>query len=105
CPHCYYNIALGLHSRGLFDKAIYCWQKALDLDDHHAQVHLRMAEAYWQKGELEKARQHYVQELRRQPGDTQTLLDLGRLLLEMGRLEEAGEKFRRAIELAPEHPG
>jgi len=33
-----------------------------------------------------------------------TLLDLGDLLMEMGRVEEAGEKFRRAIELAPEEP-
>ena len=105
CPHCYYNIGLSLMQRGLFDKAIYCWQKALDLDEHRPQVHRRMAQAYWGKRELEKARQHYVQEMRSQPGDTQTLLELGKLLLEMGRHEEAGEKFRRAIEQAPEQPG
>src|SRR5207249_4348421 len=33
-----------------------------------------------------------------------TLLDLGELLAEMGRLEEAGEKIRRAIELTPDDP-
>ena len=48
--------------------------------------------------ELEKARQHFLMELRRNPGDTETLLDLGELLLEMEHHEEAGEKFRRAIE-------
>src|SRR6185312_10743980 len=86
------------------DKAIYCWQKTLDLDDTHPEVQVRIAEALWGKGELESARQHYLIGLRQDPGNTSTLLDLGELLAEMGRDDEAGEKFRRAIELAPEEP-
>ena len=35
CPHCYYNIGCCLSERGLYDKAIYCWQKTLDLDESH----------------------------------------------------------------------
>ena len=104
CPHCYYNIGCSLADRGMFDKAIYCWQKTLDLEETHADVHVRIAEALWGKGELEQARQHYLIGLRQDPGETQILLDLGDLLMEMGRTEEAGEKFRRAIELAPEDP-
>ncbi len=101
CPHCYYNIGCSLHSRGLFDRAIYCWQKTLDLDDAYPQVQVRIADALWGKGELESARQHYLIGLRQDPGNTDTLLDLGELLAEMGRIDEAGEKFRRAIELRP----
>ena len=67
-------------------------------------MHVRIAEALWGKGELEEARQHYLAGLRQDPGNTETLLDLGELLIEMGRGDEAGEKFRRAIELAPEEP-
>ena len=67
-------------------------------------MQVRIAEAFWGKGELEAARQHYLIGLRQDPGNTETLLDLGDLLMEMGRTEEAGEKFRRAIELAPEDP-
>lgn len=104
CPHCYYNMGCSLADRGLFDKAIYCWQKTLDLDDAHPEVQVRIAEAFWGKGELESARQHYLIGLRQDPGNTATLLDLGELLADMGRDEEAGEKFRRAIELAPEEP-
>jgi tetratricopeptide (TPR) repeat protein len=104
CPHCYYNMGCSLSDRGLFDKAIYCWQKTLDLDDAHPEVQIRIAEALWGKGELESARQHYLTGLRQDPGNTATLLDLGELLREMGRDQEAGEKFRRAIELAPEEP-
>jgi hypothetical protein len=67
-------------------------------------VQVRIAEALWGKGELEGARQHYLLGLRQEPGNLDTLLDLGELLMEMGRSDEAGEKFRRAIELAPEQP-
>jgi len=104
CPHCYANIARSLSQRGLFDKAIYCWQKTLDLDDSHPDVHLHMAAALRAMGQFEKARQHYLQELRIDPGNLQALLDLGQLLLEMGRIDEAGEKLRRAVEHAPQHP-
>ncbi len=104
CPNCYYNIGCSLYDRGLFEKAIYCWQKTLDLDDSHPAVQVRIAEAFWGKGEPEAARQHYLIGLRQDPGNTDILLDLGDLLMEMGRTEEAGEKFRRAIELAPEEP-
>ena len=33
CPRCYFNIADSLSRRRKFDKAIYCWQKTLDLDE------------------------------------------------------------------------
>ncbi len=105
CPHCYYNIGCSLFDRGLYDKALFCWQKTLDLDDEHPEVNIRMAEALWAKGELEPARQQYLTGLRLDPGDTETLLDLGELLVEMGRESEAGEKFRRALETSPELAG
>jgi tetratricopeptide (TPR) repeat protein len=110
CAACYYNIGCSLAARGLYDKAVFCWTKTLDATagspGHagHAEVHVRIAEALWNKGELEHARQHFVLGLRRDPGSTQTLLDLSDLLIEMNRWDEAGEKIRRAIELAPEDP-
>src|SRR6266850_441428 len=104
CPRCFFNIAHSLLERRLFDKAIYCWQRTLDLDEAYPSVHVHLAEALSLQGEFEKARQHYLQELRLNPGNTDALLDLGDLLLEMGRTDEAGEKFRRAIELAPAEP-
>jgi tetratricopeptide (TPR) repeat protein len=110
CPVCYYNIGCSLAQRGLYDKAVFCWTKTLDASGtspgaaEHAEVHVRIAEALWNKGELEHARQHFVLGLRQDPGSTQTLLDLSDLLIEMHRWDEAGEKIRRAIELAPEDP-
>ena len=130
CPACYFNMGCSLAARGLFDKAIFCWTKTLDsavngsagasplvpgeisqsghttaeLAEMHGEVHVRIAQALWSKGDLEQARQHYVLGLRQDPGNTHTLLDLSDLLVEMNRWEEAGEKIRRAIELTPEDP-
>lgn len=104
CPHCYYNMGCSLAARHQYDKAIACWQKTLDLDSEHPDVHIRISEAMWARGDLEQARRHYLASLRQDPGNTQTLLDLGGLLVDMGRIDEAGEKFRRAIELSPEMP-
>jgi tetratricopeptide (TPR) repeat protein len=104
CPACYYNIGSSLHARGMYDRAVFCWERVLDLDHGHPEVHVRIAEARWNQGHLEQARQHYLLGLRQDPGDLDALLDLGDLLLEMGRFGEAGEKYRRALELAPEEP-
>lgn len=104
CPDCYHHLGLSLAEREKWDKAIWCFRRALDLDESYPQIELRIADAMWHKGELEAARQHYLLALRKDPGDTETLLELGELLIEMGRSQEAGEKFRRAIELAPERP-
>jgi tetratricopeptide (TPR) repeat protein len=104
CPDCYHHLGVSLAARGLLEKAVWCWRQALDLDDEYPQLDLRIAGALWRKGELQSARQHYLAALRKAPGDTDTLLELGELLVEMGRVDEAGEKFRRAVEQAPERP-
>jgi tetratricopeptide (TPR) repeat protein len=108
CPTCYYNMGCSLAARGLYDRAIFCWNKTLDAQGEaggpHPEVHLRIAEALWNKGELEQSRRHYVAGLRQDPGNIATLLDLSELLADMHRWDEAGEKIRRAIELSPDDP-
>lgn len=104
CPRCYEYMGRSLASRGLNAKAIYCFQKCLDLDEAWPGARRGLARTYWNQGDFEQARRHYLADLRQNPGRTQTILDLGQLLGEMGLLEEAGEKFRRCIELAPENP-
>jgi len=102
CPQCFYNIGGSLMSRGLFDRALWCWQQVLELEPEHPRVHARMAEAFWAKGLLGEARQHYLEELRSDPGDLDTMLNLGELLVEMGQTNAAAEKFRQVLELQPD---
>ncbi len=95
----YLNMAESLLDRNLCDRAIWCLRTAAKADPTLQRVHARLAEAHATLGRLDRARQLYLRELRNNPGDVETLLDLGCLLVEMNRLGEAGEKFRRVLEL------
>ena len=103
CPRCYDHMGRSLAARGLHARAIFCFQRCLDLDNNWPDAWRRLAECLHKSGDREQARRHYLADLRMNPGRVATLLDLGDLLLEMGRTEEAGEKYRRCIELAPDH--
>lgn len=95
----YLNMAESLLDRNECDRAIWCLRTAAKADPTLPRVHARLAEAHATLGRLDRARQLYLRELRNNPGDVETLLDLGCLLVEMNRLGEAGEKFRRVLEL------
>jgi len=101
CPLCLYNIGNSLYARGQYRRAIACWQRTAALDDH-LQARLRIAEAYWAKGDLVRAKRYYLRQLAHSGEDVDILLDYGELLMEMGQATEAEAKFRRVLELAPE---
>ncbi len=104
CEQCYFNIGVSLAARGQYAKAIFCFNRTLDRHDDWPEAHFRIAKAFHLKGDLEQARRHYLSGLRQDPGCVDALLDLAELLIEMQRLDEAGEKIRHAIELVPEEP-
>ncbi|KPK77615.1 MAG: hypothetical protein AMJ79_02685 [Phycisphaerae bacterium SM23_30] len=99
CPLCYYNIGNSLFSRQLYDRAIWCWQQSRNLDPNHPHIEYRIAQAYWARGERRQAKEYFLAELRRHPGDIEVLVDTGILLLEMEDLPGAREKFNRILEL------
>lgn len=95
----YANVAESLLDREQFERAAYCLREAASIDPQLPRVHARLATACARSGRHERARQLYLRELRESPGDIDTLLDLGCLLIDMNRLAEAGEKFRRVLEI------
>ena len=103
-PELYVALADSLLDRKLHDKAVWCLREAIRLDPTLPRVQARLADAYAATNRLERARQLYLRELRRDPGDIETLLDLGCLLVDMHRYTEAGEKFRRVLEMEPDNP-
>lgn len=96
-------MADSLLSRRLIDKAVWCLREAATNDPSLPGIHSKLAHAYAATGRLERARQLYLRELRTDPGDIDTLLDLGMLLSSMNRAQEASEKFRRVLELEPDN--
>ena len=103
-PRCYFNIAMSLLDRKQFDRAIWCLRQVLRLDPLHGEAYAHLGEAHWAKGSREEAYRCYLQQLRQAPGDVETMIDAGNLLMEMNRPYEAAEKFRRAAETDPAHP-
>ncbi len=96
-------MAESLLDQGQFERAVSCLREAASLDPSLPGLQSRLAEAYASTGRLERARQLYMRELRQHPGDVRTLLDVGLLLVDMRRHDEAGEKFRRVLELEPDN--
>lgn len=96
-------MAESLLARTLIDKAIWCLREAASNDPNLPGVHSKLARAYRATGRHERARQLFLRELRQDPGDIDTLLDLGELLIDMNRLTESGEKFRRVLEIEPDN--
>jgi len=96
-------MAESLLDRGLSEKAVWCLREAARLEPELPRLQARLADAYAATGRLERARQLYLTELRSNPGDVETLLDLGSLLVRMNRHQEASEKFRRVLEIEPDN--
>ena len=101
----HFNMAGSLMARGLADQALGCLETVKQIDPNHPRLNARLGRATWMKGRLVQAQRHYLRQLRLDPGDTETLMDLGLLLLEMDRPADASEKFRRLCELDPTHAG
>jgi len=93
CPTCYFNMGVSLAARGLYDRAIYCWQRTLELQPNHPQGHLKLAAAFRSRGELQRARKHALARLRQAPRDDRAMLELVDLLLQLGRSDDAGAQL------------
>ena len=102
CPICFYNIGNSLFTRQQYQKAIWCWKRTSELEPTHPQINYRIAQAYWADGDIENAKEHFLKELRTNPGDADVILDFGIFLLKTGDIENAKEKFNRILELDPD---
>lgn len=104
CPLCYDHLAYSLVMRDDLDRAIWCWQRTLKLDPHFPDACANLARCHWRKGQHERAHELYIQQLRDDPGDVDTLMHTAHLLAEMGRHAESREKARRVLEIDPTVP-
>lgn len=102
CALCYYNIGNSLFARCRYKEAVRCWLRTAELEPGHPQINYRIAQAYGAEGNIGGAREHFLAELRINPGDVDVILDFGLFLLELGEVESAKEKFNRILELKPD---
>ncbi|HNX26741.1 MAG TPA: tetratricopeptide repeat protein [Phycisphaerae bacterium] len=104
CPLCYFNIGNSLYARKRYEAAIDCWMKCLELDPTQPQAHSRIGDAYWAMGRLDLALNEFQMELDIcESDDIDALLDMGELLTEMNRTDEAEHYFLTVLKKEPEN--
>lgn len=101
CPVCFDHLAHALATRAQLPRAVWCWQRVLDLDRHHPLVHANLGRAHWYLGEFGKARHYLEHHVLCDPADVETTLELAALLLEMDHTEDAAGYLSTAVSLAP----
>ncbi|MEE9277554.1 MAG: tetratricopeptide repeat protein, partial [Dehalococcoidia bacterium] len=87
--HCLATMAESLMQRAAYGRAEWCLREALRLDPTIPRLRARLGAVYAATGRHRRALQMYLRDLRSDPGNIDTLLDFGELLVEMGRMPEA----------------
>ena len=103
CPDCFYHIGISLAARGQTDRAIFCWQRVLDLEPDYAGVNQRIAQAFRDRKDFARAKEYLLLEVRADPGDTELLFELADLAREAGQISDAATRLAQIIELDPNY--
>lgn len=103
CPVCFDHIGHSLAMRGELSRAIWCWQRTLELDPIHTQARANAARAHWYLGQLSRARFLFERHTDEQPDDLLSAVEHASLLLELDELDEAETRLTNIITQQPDH--
>lgn len=84
---------------GQWEIAESLFSDALDVSKTDDRAHWGLAEAFWNRNDQERAIEHMEHAVRLSAGDPKFVQRLGRMYLELGRLEEADSHSLWALEL------
>ncbi len=89
-------------SQGLTDRAVFEFNRAIELDPSQAEAYLGLGRAARLRGSLEAAEEHFIAYMDMRPGDPTAPMEMAEMLTALPhRLVEAAEYARAAMELAP----
>ena len=96
----YYNLANVQYSMGKAEAAIKSWAKSLEIDPNLSDAHVNTANVLaLQMREFERALSHYEAAIRLQTQDGQIRFNYAAVLESAGRLDDAAEAYKQAINL------
>jgi tetratricopeptide (TPR) repeat protein len=98
-------IALGAaaHARNeIWSNELVLWEDVVQKSPGKARPHLNLAVAYHEKGQTEKAIEHFRRALEIQPDRALTYYNLAASQKKAGRADEAIQSYEKAIELKPD---
>jgi Tfp pilus assembly protein PilF len=96
-------LGLSLAQQRKLPQAVDEFQAALRMDRGNAGLHGNLAFILLQQNDFEGARQHYEAYLTGRAGSAFVLTNLGMALQELGRIDEAKERFRQALVVDPSY--
>jgi hypothetical protein len=86
-------------------EALPLYRQSLEFDPGNSTANLRVAESLTERGEIERAAQHFERSLDRKPRSTNALVGAGQVLMSLGRFGEALVAFRELAYLLPDLAG
>ncbi|MCR4297358.1 MAG: tetratricopeptide repeat protein, partial [Gallionella sp.] len=87
----------------LYDEAMDCCRKAIDLNPDYADAHYNLAQACMHQKRWEEAVSAYRHVIRLQPNHAEAHNALGLALENLGRIDEAMRRYRETLRLQPQH--
>jgi tetratricopeptide (TPR) repeat protein len=101
CPHCFFHLGGSLAERKHYDRAVFCWNRVLEIDPAYPAVRQRVAQVRRTQKRYDEAHEYLLDELRDDPGNIDLLLDLADLAIERKDYEAAATRFSQIEELDP----
>ncbi|MEW6532479.1 MAG: tetratricopeptide repeat protein [Thermodesulfobacteriota bacterium] len=94
-------LGVALQVTGKTDQAVAVYQKAVELDPNHSDVHLVLGGAFEAAGKLDEAITYYGKATETDPGSANAYLCLGNALKKAGKIVEAMHEYARSIQVDP----
>lgn len=85
------------------EEAKAAYERALQLDPHHADAHVNLGRILHEEGAPAAAEKHYTAALQSDPEHGTAAFNLGVALEDLGRVRDAIDAYKRAIALDPDH--
>ena len=95
--HLLNNLGIAHLNSGSLDKAIQCFEKAIQIDADHFPSIANLAKAYFLKGEIDRALKIYLDTERKQPQNVSLLNNIAQLLLAKREFKLAYEYLERVL--------
>ncbi len=100
----HYKLGKAFVEQGQPDRAISCYQRALQADAKLYEAYEDLGDIFLAQGTWEEARSYYEQALAQDPEQAWAYYKLGVMWLRQHKFTEAADEFRKCIDLEPDYP-
>lgn len=94
---------MNLAREGETERAIRCFETALETDPANAETRYNIAALLLELGRADESLGHFRIVLEKRPDDPDVLANIGRILVRRGETEEAARHLEKALSLSPAH--